>query len=269
MTSDGDPTPDTIWQQRAVDRSLGPALAQAVSRSAAILAAARALLQETDGLDFTVQDIVDRSGLSMRSFYKHFGGKDELLLALMEELLREFAADLRAEVELVDDPVDRLEVYVREFHRRADMSTATGGRALGVYHVRMADSHREEFAAALAPQIEVLEEIVVLGAATGAFRDDLTASEVTALLMVTLMSTAQMRLLEVHLAGSPLGEDQLWAWCARAAGVPSSRIAPPDQGAAPTPAVAKKGANGRRPTAKSSANGQPRSRATRSRSASR
>ena len=55
-------------------------------------------MQETGGIDFTVQDIVDRSGLSLRSFYKHFGGKDELLLALFEELLADFAADLRADV---------------------------------------------------------------------------------------------------------------------------------------------------------------------------
>src|SRR3954452_174905 len=108
MSQDAEPNGGSSWQRRAVDRSLGTARARAVSRSGQILAAARELTEETGGLDFTVQDIVDRSGLSLRSFYKHFSGKDELLLALLEELLLEFAADLRRDVELHDDPVDRL-----------------------------------------------------------------------------------------------------------------------------------------------------------------
>ena len=40
------------------------------------------------GEGFTVQNVVERSGLSLRSFYNHFAGKHELLLALFEESIR-------------------------------------------------------------------------------------------------------------------------------------------------------------------------------------
>ena len=42
-------------------------------------------MQNDTGKDFTVQDVVERSGQSLRSFYQYFAGKHELLLALFEE----------------------------------------------------------------------------------------------------------------------------------------------------------------------------------------
>ena len=238
MAHDAEAAPDSSWQQRAVDRSLGTARARAVSRSEQILAAARELMVASGGLDFTVQDIVDRSGLSLRSFYKHFGGKDELLMALLEELLREFAEDLRAEVDAEADPVDRLKAYVRGFYQRASVASDHGGRAIGTYHVRMLELRRSEFTQAIGPQIALLQEIVAEGIATGQFRRDLGAAETTGLLTITLMSMAQMRVLDVDLVGAPLSEQQLWAWCALAVGIDPSQIDPPSRlrsprGAAP------------------------------------
>ena len=174
---------------------------------------------ETGGIDFTVQDIVDRSGLSLRSFYKHFGGKDELLLALFEELLQDFASELRREVEVFDDPVDQLRAYVRGFAGRAELSGEHGGRALGTYHVRMMAIRKDDFAGALRPQIDVLREIVAAGVDSGRFRTDLEVDAITGLLTITLMSAAQMAVLDVHLTGAALTWEHLWAWCAVAVGV--------------------------------------------------
>ena len=237
MAHDAEAAPDSSWQQRAVDRSLGTARARAVSRSEQILAAARELMVESGGLDFTVQDIVDRSGLSLRSFYKHFGGKDELLMALLEELLREFAGDLRAEVDAQADPVDRLKAYVGGFYRRASMASDHGGRAIGTYHVRMLELRRSEFTQAIGPQMALLQEIVAEGIATGQFRRDLGAAETTGLLTITLMSMAQMRVLDVDLVGAPLSEQQLWAWCALAVGIDPSQIDPPSRRRSPRAAT--------------------------------
>ena len=219
MAKADDATADSTWQQRAVDRSLSNARARAVTRSGQILDAARALMLESGGIDFTVQDIVDRSGLSLRSFYKHFAGKDELLLALFEELLQEFASELRREVEVFDDPVDQLRAYVRGFAGRAELSGEHGGRALGTYHVRMMAVRKDDFAGALRPQIDVLREIVVAGVDAGRFRTDLDVDAITGLLTITLMSAAQMAVLDVHPTGAVLTREQLWAWCASAVGV--------------------------------------------------
>jgi len=218
MAKAEDQNADLSWQQRAVDRSLTNARARAVSRSAQILAAARELLDETGGIDFTVQEIVDRSGLSLRSFYKHFAGKDELLLALFEEVLRSFANRLRKDIAPFDDPVDRLQAYVSSYYARAELTMDHGGRALGTYNVRMLEVHRHEFGVALAPQIALLSEIIEDGVATGQFRGDIDTATIAGLLTITLMSVSQMSVLGVDLTGTSLSLDQLWAWCAVAVG---------------------------------------------------
>src|ERR1700740_1985314 len=76
------------WRERAVERSLRSARAKAVSRSDRFIQTATELLSETGRTDFTAQELVQRSKTSPRSFYQHFGSKDELLLALFEEVIR-------------------------------------------------------------------------------------------------------------------------------------------------------------------------------------
>lgn len=54
--------------------------------------------------DFTVQEVVDRSRQSLRSFYLQFDGKHELLLALFEDALSRSADQIRAATETETDP---------------------------------------------------------------------------------------------------------------------------------------------------------------------
>ena len=42
-------------------------------------------MRSDSGSEFTVQEVVERSGQSLRGFYQYFDGKDELLLALPGE----------------------------------------------------------------------------------------------------------------------------------------------------------------------------------------
>jgi len=77
---------------------LRTARAKAASRSDRFIQTAVELLSETGRTDFTVQELVERSKTSLRSFYQHFGSKDELLLALFEEVIRVQAADWREEL---------------------------------------------------------------------------------------------------------------------------------------------------------------------------
>src|SRR5579864_9000573 len=103
---------DAGWRERAVERSLRNARARAVTRSDRFIAAAKQLLRETGRTDFTVQEVVERSRMSLRSFYQHFASKDDLLLALFEEVIREWIARLRESVLSEDDPLEQLRAYV-------------------------------------------------------------------------------------------------------------------------------------------------------------
>src|SRR3954447_17856414 len=82
----------------AVARSLDPARARAEKRVQRFLDAALELMDPSTGKEFTVQEVVERSGQSLRSFYQYFAGKHELLLALFEESIRTAAEQLREQV---------------------------------------------------------------------------------------------------------------------------------------------------------------------------
>ena len=95
-------------RDQAVARSLDSARLRAESRVQRFLDAASELLDSRPGRDFTVQEVVERSGQSLHSFYQYFGGKHELLLALFEESVRTTTDQLREVIAQEDDPLERL-----------------------------------------------------------------------------------------------------------------------------------------------------------------
>ena len=125
------------WRQRAVSRSLNAARSRAEQRVQRFLDAAFALIDEKGTTDFTIQEVIDRSKQSLRGFYQYFDGKDELLLALFEETVREATDDLgaRRRVEVrplrtpprVHDPPARV-VRSRPRHR-ASAARTTAARS--------------------------------------------------------------------------------------------------------------------------------------------
>src|SRR5947209_16642975 len=100
--------PRGSWREQAVARRLDPARARAEDRVQRFLDAALELMNDTEGSDFTVQEVVQKSGQSLRSFYQYFNGKQELLLALFEESVAFTAETLKAYLEEEKRPIDRL-----------------------------------------------------------------------------------------------------------------------------------------------------------------
>src|SRR5215218_10080610 len=98
---------EPAWRQRAVSRSLNAARSRAEQRVQRYLDAAFELIDEKGTTEFTIQEVIDRSKQSLRGFYQYFDGKDELLLALFEETIREANEDLRAVVDAETEPLAR------------------------------------------------------------------------------------------------------------------------------------------------------------------
>src|SRR4051812_18149200 len=105
----------TSWRELAVARSLDPARARAEKRVQRFVDAALDLMQEAPDKEFTVQEVVERSGQSLRSFYQYFAGKHELLLALFEESVRSTAERLRELTAHEKNPHDRLHRFATEY----------------------------------------------------------------------------------------------------------------------------------------------------------
>jgi AcrR family transcriptional regulator len=210
------------WQQRALDRSLNAAREKSLARSSKFLASAIELLNETGRVDFTVQNVVERSQLSLRAFYQHFGGKDELVLAVFEELTGVFVESLAKSLDDIDDPFDRLATYTRRFLERAHESRDSGGRALTIYLLHLALDRPDDYARATNPQVELVETIIRHGIDRGVFRTDIPANALAQLVNSTLVSFAQTDVFDMT-TGAAVTPDHIWAWCETA-------VRPPTEG---------------------------------------
>src|SRR5439155_20332781 len=123
------PTESLTWRELAVARSLDPARVRAENRVQRFLDAAIELMNSASDKEFTVQEVVERSGQSLRSFYQYFAGKYELLLALFEESVRSTAEHLREVTADEADPLERLHRFAVEYYRVCQATGATKSRA--------------------------------------------------------------------------------------------------------------------------------------------
>ncbi len=220
MTDEPTSPPPAGWQQRTVERSLKAARDRAISTGDKFIAAAVELLRTNGKPDFTVQEVVERSGMSLRSFYHHFATKDDLLLALIEETISRYIDAIRPAVAAAaGDPEEQLAVLLREMfgdERREDPAS----RGLVLFHWHLADTRTEEFAATLRPQVELLIEILTAGVETGVFRTDIPVPALASLVNHTVLSLLEMRVLGVQVVDTKVRVDDLVAFCTAAVAPP-------------------------------------------------
>jgi AcrR family transcriptional regulator len=200
----------SAWQQRTLDRSLIDAKRRALTKSGRFVQAAIQLLWETGGLDFTVQDVVDRSKLSLRSFYQAFASKDDLLLALFEEYVASGACAQREAMAELPDPIDQIRTYLMSFWGGDANPDVT--RALTLFHLTLASTRPNELAHALEPPLAVLLEAVERGVATGQIRSDVEPRRLSQILLHTSVAAVHTEVLRTYPSrgGSP---DDVWAFC--------------------------------------------------------
>ena len=150
----------STWQERTIERRLSSARARALARSSRFLAAALELVEETGRADFTIQTLIDRSNLSLRAFYQHFAGKEELLLALYENVTSQFTEGIRQEVVAAVGPMEQLEAFCRGFLSRAESSQALGGRVMTIYNLSLEIERPADFAKIWEPHQKLLTKIL-------------------------------------------------------------------------------------------------------------
>ena len=206
-------TPDdrrpASWREMAVARSLDPARVRAEKRVERFLDAALDLMSSASGKEFTVQEVVERSGQSLRSFYQYFAGKHELLLALFEESLRSTADHLQALVDEEDDALARLRRFTAEYHRLCrpvPRGTRTRERptpALGAFAQQLLTEHPMEAARAYAPLVSLLERLLDDAAATGGLRPGLHHRRIAGVVLQAISFHA----FSATISGAPVGTD--------------------------------------------------------------
>lgn len=187
---DGNGAPTQSWRELAVERSLDSARVRAETRVQRFIDAALELVDESEtGRDFTVQEVVERSGQSLRSFYQHFGGKQELLLALFEESVRSAVELVRQEVAAERTPRDRLRRFVVTYHemcrpgRRGRSKRPSPTRALAELAHQLLTTQPAEAARAFAPLVAVFEQLLDEAVEAGVVRGDLAPRRVAGVVL--------------------------------------------------------------------------------------
>jgi AcrR family transcriptional regulator len=189
------------WREQAIARSLDSARSRAEMRVQRFLDAALELTSESPGKEFTVQEVVERSGQSLRSFYQHFSGKQELLLALFEEAVRGAAVRLEGLIADENDAVARLHVLVVEYYRLCrPASRGRGAKALTPAVIEFAQelmaTQPADATRAFAPLVALFERVLADAVEAGAVRDDIDVTGV--LLQAIMFNTFEMTISGSH-----------------------------------------------------------------------
>jgi AcrR family transcriptional regulator len=212
VTSPGE---EPAWKQRAVERSIKTAKLRAAQRVQRFLDAAQAIIIEKGSTDFTVQEVVDRSRQSLRSFYLQFDGKHELLLALFEDALSRSADQIRAATANHADPLERLKVAV-ELLFEVSRPDPTAKRPLFTdFAPRLLVSHPAEVKVAHAPLVALLAELMEEAGAAGKLRAGINPKRVAAMVMQTVMFIAQSSGGSDEATVHPITAGEVWDFCAR------------------------------------------------------
>jgi AcrR family transcriptional regulator len=208
-------------RDQAVARSLDSARSRAEQRVQRFLDAALELIETGDGKEFTVQEVVERSGQSLRSFYQYFGGKHELLLALFEEAIRTTADLLAAAIADEADPGERVRHFVLEYHHlcrppsgsRRSKRTPTPSPVLVEFAQQLLTSHPAEAARSFTPLVDLFESVLESAADVGAVRTDVDRRRMAGVVLESIMFDT----FSTTIAGTSRGGDaeELWALLSR------------------------------------------------------
>ncbi len=218
----GDTAPSR--RELAVARSLDPARVRAEKRVQRFLDAALELMADSRDKEFTVQEVVERSGQSLRSFYQYFAGKHELLLALFEEAVRTTAEQLTEAIAEEDDPFERLHRFVIEYYRvcrpsRRSKTTKVSKQDPGPmaeFAQQLLTAHPKEASKAFVPLVTLLEDVLEQAAEAGVIRPEVHNRRLAGVVLQAIMFNA----FASTISGSSMEADdgageELWALLVR------------------------------------------------------
>lgn len=204
------------WKQRAVERSIQGAIERAGVRVQRFLDAAHAIIDERGGgTDFTVQEVVDRSGQSLRSFYLQFDGKRDLLLALFDEALYRAADQIRTATDEESDPLDRLRIAVEQLFEVSQPDPGAQRLLATEFAPELLISHPAEVKAAYAPLVALFVELVEGAAAAGVLRADVVPGRTASLTIRIVLIIAQSSNEFDDFVHQSITADELWTMCSR------------------------------------------------------
>ena len=122
----------------------------------ALLAAAHRLVLDR-GENFTTQDLIKEADVALQTFYRHFGGKDQILLAVLADLIKGHCDALAKRGRSIKDPVERLHSYIVGTLSTVTAPGAAGARFMTSQHWRLHQEYPDALAAATKPFADLVQ----------------------------------------------------------------------------------------------------------------
>nr|WP_307875171.1 TetR/AcrR family transcriptional regulator [Frankia nepalensis] len=212
-----------------------------------IVEAARRLVDEK-GDQFTTQELAREAGVALQTFYRHFPGKDQLLVAVIEDLIAEYAERYATAARELPDPVARLHYYLTAVLRGLEVARGDGSgrggrgeddepgrsprgsspRFITAQHWRLHQRFPEDMTRATQPMTDLIARELREAQAAGLLTP--TDPDRDAALVNKLLMTVYH-----HYAFAPADEpveaiaEHVWAFCLRGlGGVPAEAGTPAD-----------------------------------------
>jgi AcrR family transcriptional regulator len=210
------------WAERVADRSevLQRSRARQIEQAKAIVAAARRLIAER-GDQFTTQELVKEARVALQTFYRVFGGKDQLLLAVFEDLISESCAEYEEQARDLPDPIARIRYYVTVTVRSiGGEPTEIAPRFTTAEHWRLYQLFPDEMSHATQHFTDLVARQLVLANEEGLLESSDPQRDawfVTKLVMAVFHHYAFVPADDSGAIG-----EELWMFCARAIGVPAT-----------------------------------------------
>jgi TetR/AcrR family transcriptional regulator len=163
----------TAWAERLGERSpiVQRSRDRSLLRARVLIDAARRLIA-VKGESFTTHDLVKEAGVALQTFYRYFASKDELLLAVIEDMVIEACVTYEARAEGITDPIARLHSHITSV---VDLLAASpdGGayaRFIATEHWRLSRQFPREIASAAKPYVDLLHSEISAATDAGVLR---------------------------------------------------------------------------------------------------
>ena len=108
-----------------------------------------------EGSSFTTQELARESGVALQTFYRHFGGKDQLLLATLEDMHATMAEEYAMAARDLPDPLARLHYYVKIANLDGPGGSTQTAQFITAEHWRLHQLFPEEMTLATQPTVDL------------------------------------------------------------------------------------------------------------------
>jgi AcrR family transcriptional regulator len=199
-------------------------LAKRAAEQKALMRAAYRLMDANPSGPTSLQDILDEAGLSTRAFYRSFGSKDELLVAMYRIDSQRAITELHEAVASSQSPRHAVIAWIDHWMSITfDQRRARHLRVLTSAEARNAEGMRDVTNDNDRESISVLTQVLSTGLLSGEFPTIEPANDARAF-QAAVVSLVQARILKEHTPGAVEAARHLRSLIGRAAGCSLMRL---------------------------------------------